>query len=104
MEEINNPAAVRAYLLEQFHQKGDFSFINQLPEMIDAICAADDAFMQQSGVYDGAVYDEDEAFKFLFDHMVQAYPDYKMYLMRFVEDYMEYYEDYLESIDAIEWE
>ena len=33
-----------------------------------------------------------------------AYPEHKMYLMRFVEDYMDYYEDYLESIGAIDWE
>ena len=34
----------------------------------------------------------------------EAFPEQKMYAMRFVEDYMEYDEAYLESVGLIDWE
>ena len=33
-----------------------------------------------------------------------AFPEQKMYAMRFVEDYMEYDEAYLENAGLIEWD
>ena len=60
--------------------------------------------MAASGADDGAVYDDDAAFDFMDEKMNERYPAQKMYLMRFVEDYMDYCEQYLDSIGAIDWE
>ncbi len=95
----------RAYILAKFQEQGDFSFMEELPEMVDYIVTLDDKFMEDTGVTDGdEVYDDDKAYEFLFAGMNERFPARKMYLMRFVEDYMDYAEDYLESIGAIEWE
>ena len=36
--------------------------------------------------------------------MQKSFEEQKMYGMRFVEDYMDYSEGYLDSIGAIEWD
>ena len=53
---------------------------------------------------DGEIYDDDKAFEYLFEGMQKSFEEQKMYCMRFVEDYMDYSEGYLESIGAIEWD
>ena len=72
--------------------------------MLDKIVALDEEFMETSGVNDGEVYDDEKAFDFLFGEMQKSFEEQKMYCMRFVEDYMDYSEAYLESIGAIEWD
>ena len=72
--------------------------------MLTRVMALDDEFMQEKGVNDGEVYDDDAAYDFLFAKMSEEYPEQKMYCMRFVEDYMDYAERYLDSIGAIDWE
>ena len=44
------------------------------------------------------------AYDYFMEKLPALFPEQKMYLMRFVEDYMEYSEAYLESIGAIDWE
>ena len=58
----------------------------------------------EAGVNDGAVYDDDQAFDYMMKGLQAAFPEQKMYAMRFVEDYMEYDEAYLESAGLIDGE
>ena len=49
-------------------------------------------------------YDDDAAYEALYAHMQARFPEYKMYAMRLSEDYLDFAEEYLVSVDAIEWE
>ena len=50
------------------------------------------------------MYDDDEAFERVQAALAAAFPAHRMYAMRFAEDYLDYSEDYLESLGLIEWE
>ena len=97
MEEYSKVDA-KAFIANKFSEQGDF---NILPK---AVMDLDEAYMEQAGVNDGEVYDDDQAFEYMMTKLQDAFPEQKMYIMRFVEDYMEYDEAYLESVGLIEWE
>ena len=105
MEEFNKDEA-RRIIAEKFAAQGDFNILPKdvFEKMLDKVMALDEAFMAESGVNDGAVYDDDQAFEYMMKGLQAAFPEQKMYAMRFVEDYMEYDEAYLESAGLIDWE
>ena len=105
MEEFNKDEA-RRFIAEKFAAQGDFNILPKdvFEKMLDKVMALDEAFMDESGVNDGAVYDDDQAFDYMMKGLQIAFPEQKMYAMRFVEDYMEYDEAYLESAGLIDWE
>ena len=105
MEEFNKDEA-RRFIAEKFAAQGDFNILPKdvFEKMLDKVMALDEAFMAESGVNDGAVYDDDQAFDYMMKGLQAAFPEQKMYAMRFVEDYMEYDEAYLESAGLIDWE
>ena len=43
-------------------------------------------------------------YEMLIAALQNKYPNYKMYAMRLAEDYLDFSEEYLVSVDAIEWE
>lgn len=106
MEEEYSLEKAREYILNQFREQGDFLILpaDVLEAMLTRAMELDEAFMESSGVNDGAEYDDDAAFDALFEGLQKDFPDQKMYCMRFVDDYLEYSERYLDSIGAIEWE
>lgn len=96
-----------AYILNKFREGKEYDFLPEgaLETMLRDIRALDGAFMEETGVAeDGAAYDDEQALEYLFAGMCEKHPEHKMYLMRFTEDYLDYNEDYLISIDAIEWD
>ena len=95
-----------AFIANKFSEQGDFNILPKdvFDRMLDAVMDLDEAFMAQSGVNDGEVYDDDQAFDYMMAELQKSFPEQKMYIMRFVEDYMEYDEAYLESVGLIEWE
>lgn len=105
MEEYTAERA-KAYIEKCYQEQGDFAILPKdvFDKMLSRVIALDAQFMNTSGVDEGGVYDDDEAFDFMFESMQQEFEDQKMYCMRFVEDYMDYNERYLESIGAIDWE
>ncbi len=105
MEEFNKDEA-RRFIAEKFVAQGDFNILPKdvFEKMLDKVMALDEAFMDEAGVNDGAVYDDDQAFDYMMKGLQAAFPEQKMYAMRFVEDYMEYDEAYLESAGLIDWE
>ena len=106
MEEEYSLEKAREYILNKFREQGDFLILpaDVLESMLDRVLALDEDFMETSGVNDGAEYDDDAAFEALFAGMTESFPEQKMYCMRFVDDYLDYSEQYLDSIGAIEWE
>ena len=105
MEEYSK-AEARAYISNKFSEQGDFNILPKdvFEKMLDKVMELDEAFMAETGVNDGQVYDDDQAFEYMMKGLQEAFPEQKMYAMRFVEDYMEYDEAYLESAGLIDWE
>ena len=105
MEEYSR-ADARAFVANKFAEQGDFNILPKdvFERMLDKVMELDEAFMAEAGVNDGAVYDDDQAFDYMMEKLQAAFPEQKMYAMRFVEDYMEYSEAYLENAGLIEWE
>ncbi len=94
---------MKAYILNKFETEGDFAFLKEgeLRDMVETMLDLDAAYAESIGE---GVYDDDEAYDALYEAMQKKYPDYKMYCMRLAEDYLDFSEEYLVSIDAIEWE
>jgi hypothetical protein len=106
MEQEYSIENAKKYIKQRFMEQGDFLILKEevFDQMLDRIIALDEEFMEANGVNDGEIYDDDKAFDFLFEEMQKSFEEQKMYCMRFVEDYMDYSEGYLESIGAIEWD
>ena len=106
MEQEYSLENAKKFIKQRFVEQGDFLIFKEevFDSMLDRIVALDEEFMETSGVNDGEVYDDEKAFDFLFAEMQKSFEEQKMYCMRFVEDYMDYSEEYLESIGAIEWD
>ena len=106
MEQEYSVENAKKYIKQKFMEQGDFLILKEevFDQMLDRIVELDETFMEENGVNDGEVYDDDKAFEYLFAEMQKSFEEQKMYCMRFVEDYMDYSEAYLESIGAIEWD
>ena len=95
---------MKAYILNKFNVEGDFDFLKDglMEELVDAMMAIDQSYLAKLGEDDD--YDDDDAYDLLYEGMQKKYPDLKMYSMRLSEDYLDFSEEYLESVGAIEWE
>lgn len=94
---------MKEYILDKFTKEGDFDFMrDKLPEVIDVMIDLDEAYIDSLGENDD--YDDDAVYDAIFPELQRRFPDYKMYCMRLAEDYLDFEEEYLVSIDAIEWE
>ncbi len=105
MEKLFNKEEAAAFILNKFREQGDFSFVDEglFSEMVRTIQDLDAKYIEQCESED-AVYDDDEAYERIHHAMTEKYPDFKTYMMRLVDDYLDFSEDYLESIGAIDWE
>ena len=106
MEQEYSVENAKKYIKQRFMEQGDFLILKEevFDRMLDRIVELDESFMEESGVNDGEVYDDEKAFEYLFAEMQKSFEEQKMYCMRFVEDYMDYSGAYLDSIGAIDWE
>lgn len=97
-------AEAKAYIAEKFKNQGDFDFITEedFSKMLDTLLALDAEYLEKIG--DEEPYDEDYIFEKMHAELTKQQPKLKTYLMRFVDDYMDFMEQYLVSIDAVEWE
>ena len=95
---------MKAYILNKFNVEGDFDFLKDglMEELVDAMMAIDQNYLAKLG--DDDDYDDDDAYDLLYEGMQKKYPELKMYAMRLSEDYLDFSEEYLESVGAIEWE
>ena len=106
MEQEYSVENAKKFIKQKFMEQGDFLILKEevFDAMLDRIVELDETFMEDTRVNDGEVYDDDKAFEYLFEEMQKSFEEQKMYCMRFVEDYLDYSEQYLESIGAIEWD
>lgn len=95
---------MKAYILNKFNVEGDFDFLKDglMEELVDAMMAIDQNYLAKLGEDDD--YDDDDAYDLLYEGMQKKHPELKMYAMRLSEDYLDFSEEYLESVGAIEWE
>ncbi len=93
----------QSFILEKFRNAGDFDFMSdeELSSIISTLLALDAVYLDEIG---DDVYDEEIIYERMIDAVNKQYDKYKTYLMRLVDDYMDFMEQYLVSIDAIEWE
>lgn len=98
-------AKVIEFSKARFKGLGDYDFLppKDLDAMVDALVSMDAEYMREAGVAEGGIYDDEVAFDRLLAGMKERFSQYQMYLMRMTEDYMDIFEEYLDSIDAIEW-
>lgn len=96
--------AMKAYIIEKFKAEGDFEFLKEglLEEMVTEMLSIDQAYMAK--LTEDDEYDDDAVYEKIFAAMQKKYPDYKMFAMRLAEDYLDFAEEYLVSVDAIEWD
>jgi len=89
----------------KFRNAGDFDFIpdEQLEEIISALVAIDDKYLRKIAE-DDSPYDEEYVYEHMLKSVSSKFSRYQTYLMRLVDDYMDFMEQYLVSIDAVEWE
>ena len=92
------------FFFYKLNVEGDFDFLKDglMEELVDAMMAIDQNYLAKLGEDDD--YDDDDAYDLLYEGMQKKYPVLKMYAMRLSEDYLDFSEEYLESVGAIEWE
>lgn len=93
------------FIAGKFRNAGDFDFIpdEQLEEIISALVAIDDEYLRKIAE-DDSPYDEEYVYEHMLKSVSSKFSRYQTYLMRLVDDYMDFMEQYLVSIDAVEWE
>lgn len=103
MEELFDKAAAAAKIKENFDNEGDFSFMKpeELEGVIARFVAIDHDYMAGLG---DEPYDEDEIYAKLETAGHEQLPQYKAYIMRLVDDYMDFMEQYLVDEGLVEWE
>lgn len=108
MEEVKNydAAAAKDAIVKKFLEQGDFLIFGEdaIGEMTQKIMALDDEFIKNTDADGDGFYDDDAAFTFMVEKMQEAFPERKMYMMRFTEDYMDFNEEYLDEAGLIDWE
>ena len=97
--------AAKDFIAGKFRNAGDFDFIpdEQLEEIISALVAIDDEYLRKIAE-DDSPYDEEYVYEHMLKSVSSKFIRYQTYLMRLVDDYMDFMEQYLVSIDAVEWE
>lgn len=102
-ENIYDVEAAVAHIITDFENEGDFDFISEddMRKLVTRLVNVDLAYMEEIG---DDVYDEDVVYERLYAAAEEVCPQHKTYLMRFVDDYMDFMEQYLVSIGAVEWE
>ena len=103
MEELFDKAQAAELIKKDFDNEGDFSFMK--PEELEGIIARfvdiDYDYMASLGE---EPYDEDEVYSRLEAAANEQLPEYKTYLMRLCEDYMDFMEQYLVDAGYVEWD
>lgn len=103
MEDMFDKSAAAAAIKTNFDNEGDFSFMKpeELSAVIEKLVGIDYDYMATLGE---EPYDEDFIYEKLFAAANEALPQYKTYLMRLTDDYMDFMEQYLVDAGIVEWE
>lgn len=103
MDELFDKAAAVAKIKENFDNEGDFSFMKpeELEGIITRFVGIDYDYMEKLG---DEPYDEDEVYARLEEAANEQLPEYKTYLMRLCDDYMDFMEQYMVDAGLVEWD
>lgn len=103
MEEMFDRDKAVKYVMNDLYIEGDFDFMKteELESAISAFVDIDYKYMQELGE---EPYDEDTVYEMLLAAANERLPQYKTYLMRLVEDYMDFMEQFLVDEGYVEWE
>ena len=103
MEEMFDRDEAVKYVMNDLYIEGDFDFMKpeELESAISAFVDIDYKYMQELGE---EPYDEDAVYEMLLAAANERLPQYKTYLMRLVEDYMDFMEQFLVDEGYVEWE
>lgn len=103
MEDIFDKQDALSKIAVNFENEGDFSFMKpeELSSVLAELIALDHDYMLELG---DEPYDEDVICERLIEKANAVLPQYKTYLMRLVDDYMDFMEQYLVDAGIIEWE
>lgn len=103
MEELFDRNDALSKIKANFDNEGDFSFMKpeELEAVLTKLIAIDYDYMQDLGE---EPYDEDVVYEKLEAAANETLPQYKTYLMRLVDDYMDFMEQYLVDAGIIEWD
>ncbi len=98
-----NENEMREYVLNKFKANNDYEFLEEgeIEKIVDAMIKLDNEFMESTA--DDDVYDDEKGFEFIMGGLKKEFEQYKTYCMRLTDDYMDYLEEYLESVGEIEW-
>lgn len=96
----------KTYLFRCLREESGYKHLNdtQLEQALERCMAADDAFMDQSGVAEGQMYDDDAAHAFICAELTRAVPQSRPWADALVDDYLAYNETYLEDHGEIAWD
>ncbi|MEG1560753.1 MAG: hypothetical protein RR398_07875 [Clostridia bacterium] len=92
--------------IEKLNALGDYNFIDQgdLKKIANMLNSLNDMYMREAHVYEGEIYDDDEAYELIFAGLKREFPQYVAYCMRLAEDFLDIFNDYLENSDMVDWE
>ena len=103
MDEIFEIGEAVKDIKKRFDNEGDFEFMKpeELEGALTKLVTIDRDYMAGLG---DEPYDEDYICEKLMACANETLPQYKTYLMRLVDDYMDFMEQYLVEAGVIEWE
>ena len=106
MEGIEKQEALE-YVLEAMKKSEAFKGIenDDVKKYAELALETDFAYMDENKVSDGGVYDEDEAYDYIMEKLSSDKDDETAAMISMIVDgYLEYFDEYLEKNDLIEWE
>lgn len=101
-----DPYESEIFIYERLRSQEDYAALDDtaLIEMVRACQNADARYFDVAKVLDGGYYDDEAAYSMILESLVKQYPAQKTIAAGFVDDYMEYYERFLEKQGLIDWD
>ena len=103
---IDRKAALE-YVISAMKKGEEFKGIEQedISKYTAQAMEADFSYMDEAKVDDGGVYDEDDAYDYIMNILSKGKDDETIAMISLIVDgYLEYFDEYLEDNDLIDWE
>lgn len=107
MNDTIDKKAALEYVISAMKKGAEFKGVEDedISRIATQAMEADFAYMEQAKVSDGGVYDEDDAYDFIMERLTKGKDDEVSALISLIVDgYLEYFDEYLEKNDLIDWE
>lgn len=107
MNDAIDRKAALDYVINSMKKGEEFKGVEQedIEKYASSAMDADFAYMEQAKVDDGGIYDEDDAYDFIMEALSKGKDEETIALISLIVDgYLEYFDEYLEKNDLIDWE